>query len=181
MTTSSNSTHILDLHTQKNYDDVGGKKGISNMGFSFATLINHNTNEIFTYNESEIEDLINNLNSSGLIVGINLRKFSYKILSSYNNINFNELKTLDILDYLRKKIIFKPSVEDLFFGTLSVKRTYSNMIVPNLYKQGKLREIKEYSTQLATTISDVYSYGKNKGYVFFSDRNGQRWKISVDW
>jgi DEAD/DEAH box helicase domain-containing protein len=174
-------TYILDLQTQKTFEDVGGKKGTSQMGISFAALLKHNTDEIKVYTETDINTLLDEIFSSYLIVGLNLKKFAYKVLSGYRNSDFEGVKSLDILEYIRKKIIRRLSINDLFLGTLGINKSIDNMKIARLYKEKKIEEVKQITIQNVKALNSVYSFGKQKGYVFINDRAGQRWKISVCW
>lgn len=178
---SSSNIYIFDLQTRKTYEDVGGKKGIAQMGISFAALLNHQTDELELFTEKEVTRLIDKILSSQLIVGLNLKKFSYKVLSSFGNTDFQKIRSLDILDYLRKKIVLKPCIEDLFLGTLGINKSLDNMKITRLFKLGKTEEVKQITIQNVKALNSVYSFGKEKGHVFLNDRTGQRWKISVSW
>jgi len=183
MATGSNTrpTYILDLQTRRTYEDVSGKKGLSQMGISFAALLNHDTDEIKVYTETDITTLLDEIFLSNLIVGLNLKKFAYKVLSGYRISNFEKVSSLDILDYLRKKLIRRPSIDDLFLGTLGINKSIDNMKITRLFKEGKKEEVKEITIQNVKALNSVYSFGKQKGHVFLNDRTGQRWKISVSW
>jgi len=174
-------TYIIDLQTQKTYEDVGGKKWISQMGISFAALLNHETDEIKLYTEADINILYNNIVSSHLIVGLNLNKFAYKVLSGYRSTDFKKIKSLDILEYIRKKIVRKPCIDDLFLGTLGINKSIDNMKITRLFQEGKIEEAKQISIDNVIALNSVYSFGKHKGHVFLNDLTGQRWKISVSW
>lgn len=183
MLSSSNAsaTFILDIQTRKTYEDVGGKKGTSQMGVSYAALLNHDTDKITSYTEENINALLDEIFSSHLIVGFNLKKFVYEVLSGYRSSGFEKINSLDILEYLRKKIIHKPTINELFLGTLGIDTSIDNMKIARLFKEGKIEEVKQITTQNIKILNSVYSFGKQKGHVFINDQTGQRWKISVSW
>jgi len=174
-------TYIFDLQTQRTYEDVGGKKNITQMGISLAALLNHATGDITVFTETDADVLLNTFLSSGLIVGLNLKKFSYRILAGYRNIDFQNLNSLDLLDYLRKKIVRRPCIEDLFSGTLNLKKSIDNMKFTRLYQEGHIEQARQLIIQNVQALNSVYSFGKTNGYVYLNDPTGQRWKISVSW
>ena len=88
------ATYILDIQTRKTYEDVGGKKGTSQMGVSYAALLNHNTDEITSYTEKNINRLLEEIFSSKLIVGFNLKKFVYEVLSGYRRSGFEKINSM---------------------------------------------------------------------------------------
>lgn len=173
---------IFDLQTKLSYDDVGGKIGINKMGVAAAGLYDCLTNKFRLYHEDNIQTLIQDLFSSTLVFGSNLKRFSYKVLSGFSNNDFSTLKTIDLLDYFKKKLSFKPSTEGLCLGTLGKKKAIiTDIFVPRLYKQGKIDEINALCEKNVLDLKEFYDFGKERGFVFFTDDSGQRWKISVDW
>lgn len=177
-----NKVLIFDLYTQKSYDEVGGKKGIDQMGIAIAGLYSYETDQITLYHQDKISILIKEITSSTLIVGINLRKFIFKIISVYDNNDIANTPSLDILEHLKKKLSFKPTIEGLLAGTYNIKvNSYNLSHIPNLYKQGKGEEITEFCRQSIINIKKIYDFGKEKGYLFYNDETGQRWKINVEW
>ena len=178
---SSGETYIIDIQTRKTYEDVGGKKGTYQMGISYAALLNHDTDEITVYTEQDVNMLINNIFSSRLVVGLSLKKFIYQVLSGYGNSDFENIRSLDVLDYLRKKIIRRPSIEELLSGTLDINRSIDNMKIARLFKEGKSDEVRQITIQNVKDLNSIYTFGKQRGHVFINDDTGQRWKISVCW
>ncbi len=178
---STGATYIIDIQTRRTYEDVGGKKGTSQMGISYAALLNHDSREIIVYTEPDVNMLIDNLFSSSFVVGLNLKKFIYQVLSGYRNADFETIKSLDLLDYLRKKIIRKPTIEELLSGTLDSDRSIDNMKIARLFKDGKDEEVRQITIQNVKDLNSIYSFGKQRGHVFINDDTGQRWKISVSW
>ncbi|MBD3288086.1 hypothetical protein GF337_04725 [candidate division KSB1 bacterium] len=173
---------IVDIQTKKSYDDVGGKKNMDQMGVSVAGLYNHDTKKITFYNQEQMPQFIEVLHSSQLVVGINLKRFVYKLLSSMFDNNFSSLNSIDVLEYFKKKLSFKPTLEGLFRGTLDISKSLPNdNYVPRLYKEGKLEEIHAICEDNITDLIKFYDFGKEKGYIFYEDKTGQRWKISVKW
>ena len=177
-----NKVLILNLQTKKSFDDVGGKKAIEKMGVSVAGLYDYSTDKLTLHEEENINSLIEELLSSSLIVGINLKRFSYRVLSAFSENDFNKFASLDILEYLKKKLSFKPTYEGLFNGTLGIKKILRNeTYIPRLFKQGKIDEIRAYCEDNIYDLKKLYDFGRKKSHIFYSDNSGQRWKISVNW
>ena len=183
MTTGSSAStiYILDVQTRKTYEDVGGKKGTSQLGVSYAALLNHGTDDISVYTELDINILLDKIFSSHLVIGLNLKKFAYTVLSGYRNAEFDLINSLDIVDDVRKKIIRKPCIEELFSGTLDISREIDNMKIARQFKQGGVEEVKKITIQNVIDLNSVYVFGKQRGHVFINDATGQRWKIPVSW
>jgi DEAD/DEAH box helicase domain-containing protein len=177
-----NNILIFDLYTRKSYDDVGGKKNITDMGIAIAGIFSYSRNELTFFEEENVNSLIQELTTAELIVGVNLKKFCYKVLATFTDNELANFQTLDILEHLKKNLSFIPTLEDLMSGTLGIKKEAKNeLLVPRLVKQGRSEEIKEYCKHNILEIKDLYDFGRKKGYLFYTESTGQRWKISVNW
>jgi len=176
------NTLILELFTKKSYDDVGGKKAIDKMSISIAGIYDYSNSNLQFYEEEAIQSLIEKLKSSSLIVGINLKKFGYRVLSAFTDYDFDNLTTLDLISSIKKKLSFPPTYEGIFDGTLDIHKQLRNEnFIPRLFKQGRYDEIKTFCESNILDMKKLYDFGKKKGYIFYNEKFGQRWKISVDW
>lgn len=173
---------IVDVQTRLSYDDVGGKKGMNKMGISVAGLYDYSKNELTLYSEQQLPEFINVIQSSTLLFGVNLKRFVLKFLSSILDFNINQTQLLDLIDHLKKRLSFRPTLEGLFQGTLGIKKEPLNdNYIPRLFKQGKIDEIRSICEENILDLKKLYDYGRAKGYIIFEDKTGQRWKISVEW
>lgn len=177
-----NKVVIVDIQTKKSYDDIGGKKNMDQMGVSIAGLYCYDKKELTFYKQEQMPQFIEILQSAQLIVGINLKRFVYKLLVSMFDNDYSNLNSIDLLEYFKKKLTFKPTLEGLFRGTLDISKSLPNdNYVPHLYKEGKFNEIHTICEANITDLKKFYDFGKEKGYILYEDKTGQRWKISVNW
>ncbi len=177
-----NKVVIVDVQTKKSYDDVGGKRNMNHMGVSVAGLFNYEKKELTFYKQEQMPQFIEVLQASELVVGINLKRFVFKLLASMFDNNFSCLNSIDVLEYFKKKLSFKPTIEGLFRGTLDVSKSLPNdNYIPRLFKEGRIDEIHTICEDNITDLKKFYDFGKEKGYIFYVDKTGQRWKISVNW
>lgn len=108
----------LGLSTQKNAVQVGGWSNIDQMGLKVALTYDTKTKKQHSYTESEISSLIDNLQTSDLIVGFNQLRFDYKVLSAYTDIDLSKLPNFDMLSKIESTLRFRVSREDLAKYTL---------------------------------------------------------------
>ncbi len=174
-------TYIFDLQTIYTFDDVGGKKFIEKMGISFAAFLNYETQQLSLFNQEQIEQVLELLHSAALIVGVNLSQFSLKLVEAFTKTDLTTINALDIIKDIKKKIHYKPDAVDIFMPTVGVRFDCDYLHIPRLLRLGKNDEAKYFFIQSVQHIYQLYRFGKNKGFIYFNDRTGQRWKISVDW
>ncbi len=175
------AVYIIEAQPRRTYEEVGGKKNISHMGISYVALVEHPTDRISVYSESEIMACLDAIASAHRIVGYHLDKFIFPLLSGYRNIDVSRLHRLDLLDYISRKIGRKIELNDLLFGTLGIKRSVDPMKMARLFQQGKNELVEQATVQVAKDLAAIYRWGKEKGYVILNGPFDQRWKISVAW
>ena len=81
------------------------------------------------------------------MVGFNIKRFDYLVLSGYSDFNFQILPTLDILEDIHKQLGYRISLDNLARATLGTKKSADGLQALRWWKQGKLSEIIEYCTQ----------------------------------
>jgi DEAD/DEAH box helicase domain-containing protein len=68
--------------------------------------------EVFT--EEQVRPLVSTLRRADLVVGFNLKRFDYRVLSGYTGADYTRLvKTLDLLEDLQKNVGFRVGLDHL--------------------------------------------------------------------
>lgn len=166
----NDGTIYLDIETQhlitefpgdwKREDNYGRLK-IAELG-----LLRDGTFE--TYEEKDIDQLIDQLNDSSLIVGHNIIKFDYKVLGHYVGKDDMEKfydKTFDtMIEFSR----FTGrggwvSLDDLARRNFGMSKTEESMNIPKMWRDGKREEVKSYLLNDLKMTEKVYLHGKKGG------------------
>lgn len=136
---------ILDIETTEPITD---KNNISTLQISLAGIIVKGKTQFFT--KENISELFTTLDSAELIVGHNLFAFDYLVLQKYTTINLIEKyqhKTFDTFRILEKKTDRRISLNDLAIKNLGISKNGKGIDAPQLFKEGKIEELKEYLTK----------------------------------
>lgn len=172
---------VLDIETQRSAQEVGGWHNADQMRVSCAVLYDARQDAFLEFLEDEIPLLIEHLNALDLIVGFNIERFDYKVLSGYSDADFWRLPTLDILSDVHRRLGYRLSLGHLAEVTLGSPKTADGLQALRWWKQGRLKEIITYCTHDVKITRDLYLYGKNKGYLLFNNKAGNTVRIPVDW
>ena len=87
----------FDLETQKSAEDVGGWNNISKMAMSVGVTYSTQRGEYRIYGETEVDELLKELQRADLVVGFNQLRFDYEVLHGYTVFDLTQLPTLDML------------------------------------------------------------------------------------
>ena len=172
---------VIDIETQRSAEDVGGWHRADLMGISCAVLYDSKENEFLEFLENQVSQLIERLQQFEVVVGFNIKRFDYRVLSAYSNFDFKALPTLDILEEIHKRLGYRLSLEHLARITLDVKKTADGLQALRWWKQGRIREIVDYCKNDVAITRDLFLYGKKHGYLLFQNKAGNTVRLPVDW
>lgn len=153
-----------------------------------AGLMDHEGNvKIFT--EENIEELFNALESVDLIIGHNLLRFDYIVLSPYYSSmdvveKFQE-KTFDTMKELEKVTGIWTGLEDLGQLNLRIHKSEDTLKIPAMWRDGKHDEVKAYLRTDLEITKGIYNYGKTKGELKYTHKEYREIKgvrtVKVHW
>jgi DEAD/DEAH box helicase domain-containing protein len=165
-------TLVLDLETQKSFDEVGGRENFHLLGVSVAGLYSYRSQAFRTFIESEITSLLPVLESAELVIGFNVKRFDYAVLEPYFKRRLAHLRTLDILEEVTKTLGHRLSLDSLVSATLGRKKLGSGLDALKYFKAGRMDKLKEYCLEDVRLTRDLYEYGKRHGRLLYYARRG---------
>lgn len=173
---------FFDLETQKTAQDVGGWQNIHLMRVSVAVLFDSLENRFVVYDEGQIEALLAHLEKADLIVGFNVKRFDYTVLSAYTSKQLTRLPTFDILEDLFHRLGFRLSLEHLAAETLNRQKTANGLQAVEWFRQGDFERLTEYCRQDVAATRDLFFYGLENSHLIFRERReDRRVRLSLDW
>ena len=172
---------VFDVETQRSAQEVGGWHRADLMGISCVVLYDSKEDEFFEYLDDKVSLLVEHLKRFELIVGFNIKRFDFRVLSGYSNFAFKKLPVLDILEEVHKRLGYRLSLEHLARETLNAQKTADGLQALRWWKQGRIREIIDYCKQDVAITRDLFLYGEQNGYLLFKNKAGNKVRIPVDW
>lgn len=172
---------VLDIETQRSAQEVGGWHNADQMLVSCAVLYDSKKDAFLEFLEDQIPLLIEHLTGLDLIVGFNIERFDYRVLSGYSDTDFRVFPTLDILSEVHRRLGYRLPLGHLAEVTLGVPKTADGLQALRWWQQGRLREIIDYCKHDVQITRDLYLYGKSKGYLLFNNKAGNTVRIPVSW
>lgn len=175
-------TIVLDLETQKSFDEVGGRENFHLLRVSVVGLYSYEAQAFKTYTEWEVPSLLPILESAQLVIGFNIKRFDYAVLEPYFKRALTHLRTLDILEEVTKVLGHRLSLESLTSATLGQKKLGSGLDALKYFKAGQMDKLKEYCLEDVRLTRDLYEYGKRYGKLLYYEQRGlQIASLPVSW
>jgi len=172
---------VFDLETKRSANEVGGWGNTYLMGMALAVVWDGLDQKFYTFQESEVEKLIQKLITADLIVGFNQIKFDYTVLSAYTDFDFSSLPTFDLLLDFKNRIGRLISLGDLAQATLSRNKIGNGLESLKWVKQGRFDLVEEYCRKDVELTRDLFYFGLEKRFLLFADNKGELMKLSLDW
>jgi DEAD/DEAH box helicase domain-containing protein len=171
----------FDLETQKSADEVGGWDKIRDMRMSIGVTYSTGRGDYRIYGESDINDLLVELQRADLVVGFNNLGFDYEVLHGYTVFDLRQLPTLDMLVELKKTLAHRLSLDSIAHATMGVEKTAEGLQAIRWFKQGKLVEIAEYCCYDVKITKLVHEYGAANKQLFYTNKFGAKLSVPVSW
>ena len=171
---------VLDLETRKSAEEVGGWNRAHLMEVSCVVVWDSLDDVFHTYLADEIPALIRHLKEADLVVGFNIQRFDYQVLSGYSGFDFAGLPTLDLLLRVRERLGYRLSLDHLGSETLKSVKSADGLQALKWWKEGKLEEIITYCRQDVALTRDLYLFGRKNGHLLFRNKAGHQVRLPVN-
>ncbi len=172
---------FFDLETQRLANEVGGWKNCHLMRVSVAVLIEEPSGATHVFREDEVGELIRLLQQMDLVVGFNIKRFDYRVLSAYTTENLNNLPTFDILELLHRQIGFRLSLDHLARETLGASKLADGLEAVRWFRNGDWDKLTAYCKEDVELTRGIFHHALDKGYLVYRNRQGRSLRIPTRW
>jgi DEAD/DEAH box helicase domain-containing protein len=160
---------VLDLETQKSFEEVGGRGKNHLLKVSVCGIYDYSQDKYSIYEESELPRLAPILQTADVIIGFNNRAFDSVVLQPYLNFNILEVPHLDLLEEVVKVLGRRLSLELIAQGTLGKGKIGSGRDALLYYKNGRMDLLKKYCLDDVRVTRLVYEYALKNGKLLYRD------------
>ncbi len=176
-------TVLFDIETLRSAADVGGWRKAHRMGVAVGVVCHLEEGRFAIYPESEVRGLSDELRAATLVIGFNIRRFDYKVLSGYTGVDYSRLvPTLDLLEDVYARAGRRIGMGHLAQETLGTDKSADGLQSLEWVRQGRLDLVEAYCRKDVEILRDLYLHGRREGCLFYRDRRRDlRVRICVDW
>jgi DEAD/DEAH box helicase domain-containing protein len=160
---------VLDLETQKSFDEVGGRGKNHLLKISVCGVYDYITDKYYAYEENEIPKLAPILQQADQIIGFNIKDFDFEVIQPYLNFNIHEVPSLDLLEEIEKVLQHRIKLETVAQGTLGTGKSGNGLEAILYYKNGRMDLLKKYCLDDVKITKQVYEYALKNGKVLYKD------------
>lgn len=173
---------VIDLETKRTFDEVGGRDHLDQLEVTVVGVFDYGTEEYTVFEEREIGKLQNLLINASLIVGFNHVSFDLPVLQPYLSIDVSQLPVFDIMVDFQTRMGHRIGLDSIAQATLGVGKTGHGLDAIRYYREGKMKELKDYCLNDVKVTKEVFDYGLTNGKIYYLSKMGnQKKEVPIDW
>lgn len=159
---------VFDLETQNIFQDVGSSDPTA-LDISVATFYESDTDRYTTVTIDELETVWPILERADALVGYNSNHFDIPLLNKYYPGDLTQIKSIDLLEYIRESLGRRIRLDDVAKATIGAKKSADGLQAVRWWREGKIKEIMKYCEQDVKVTKKVFDYAMEHGHVLFKD------------
>lgn len=160
---------ILDLETQKLFEEVGGRGKNHLLKISVCGIYDYTTDRYQIFREHEIPKLSSILQTADQIIGYNIKDFDFEVLRPYLNFNIDAVPYFDILEEIGKVLGHRIKLDDVAQATLGTGKTGSGKEAILYFRQGRWDLLEKYCLDDVKITKQIYDYAFKNGKLLYRD------------
>lgn len=160
---------VLDLETQKSFDEVGGRGKNHLLKISVVGIYDYAQDKYLTFEEHELPRLAPLLQTADQIIGYNIKDFDFEVIQPYLNFNIFEVPYLDLLEEVVKAIGHRIKLESVAQGTLGTGKSGNGLEAILYFKNGRMDLLKKYCLDDVKITKQVYEYALKNQKILYQD------------
>ena len=172
---------VLDVETRRAAADVGGWNRADRMGVSVAVLYDAADDSYTPYEQDAVPEMLDRLRAADLVVGFNISRFDYAVLSPFAPYDLHTLPTLDMLTKVKDRLSYRISLDNLAQATFGTPKSADGLQALQWWKEKRLDLIAEYCRKDVEITRALFLHGREKGYLLFTNKAGQAVRVPVAW
>ncbi len=174
-------TVVIDIETKNTFFDVG-RDNFGGLEISLVGLYSYNHDKYIAFEETELEKAGEYLKNSELIVGFAITRFDLPVMAKHYDFDLFSIPRIDILDEIELLTGKRIGLDLLAQTNLGVGKNGHGLEAANLYKEGKINELKNYCLNDVKITKELYDLAKKQGHLMVPQRSEpQPVKVSFDW
>ncbi|MBZ2173181.1 DEAD/DEAH box helicase [Desulfovibrio sp. DS-1] len=172
---------VLDVETRRAAAEVGGWHRADRMGVSVAVLYDAADDSYTPYEQDAVPEMLHRLRAADLVVGFNISRFDYAVLSPFAPYDLHTLPTLDMLTKVKDRLSYRISLDNLAQATFGTPKSADGLQALQWWKEKRLDLIAEYCRKDVEITRALFLHGREKGYLLFTNKAGQAVRVPVAW
>ena len=172
-----NDIIVYDIETQESFQQVGSRDP-KKLHISVLGAYSYNEREFFSYTEEQLPQFWKRIEQCQMVVGFNNHSFDDQVLSTYFP-EMAKVQSFDMLAEVQRALGFRLRLDNLAQASLGAAKSGDGLHDIALFAEGRIDELTSYCLDDVKITHELYEFGKNNGFVRYSDLKGLK-QVAVD-
>lgn len=131
---------------------------VRDMELSVIAIHDSLDDKYLSYTKDELSDLWPILERADMLIGYNSNHFDLPILNKYYPGDLMRIRSLDILEEIKKTLGRRLKLEKIAQGTLGRGKSGDGLEAVRWWKAGEVEKVKKYCIEDVRITKDIYDY-----------------------
>ncbi len=164
---------VFDIET-KNFSNDTDK-----IDLALVAIHDSETDLYSTYLEDELVKLWPILERADILIGFNSDHFDIPILNKYYPGDLSKIKSLDILNEIKKTYGRRMRLDQIAEATLGRHKSGAGADAANWWNSGEVERVRQYCIDDVKITKDIYEYALSHNKLLFAE-GGRKNEIPLD-
>lgn len=178
---------VFDIETKNTFQDVGSNDPAS-LDLSLVGIYDYENDSYQSFLEEDLGKLWPIFEKADMIIGFNSDHFDIPILNKYYSGNLEQIKSLDILNEIKKSLGRRVSLSQVAEATLGKGKIGKGLDAIKWWKEGDIESLRKYCLEDVLITKEVYDYAllnknlkyKENGIVLSVPLDVELWEKKED-
>ncbi len=171
---------VFDIETKNTFQDTGSNDPAS-LDLSLVGIYDYETDSYQSFLEEELGKLWSIFEKADMIIGFNSDHFDIPILNKYYSGNLLQIKSLDILNEIKKSLGRRVSLSQVAEATLGKSKLGKGLDAIKWWKDGDIESLRKYCLEDVLITKEVYDYALlNKNLKYKENGNSLLIPLNVE-
>jgi len=174
---------VLDLETQYEFADVGGRAYPHLLKISVAGVYSYKKDKFMIFEENQIGEFEKILKDAALVIGFNTKYFDYLVLQPYmKEVDLKDIPSCDIMEDIANVLGHRLSLDVIAGATLGMKKSGHGLDAVKYFREGDMDKLKSYCLDDVRITRDIFDYGRKFEKIYFNEKGSEeKLPIPVYW
>jgi DEAD/DEAH box helicase domain-containing protein len=163
---------VYDLETKETFQDVGSRDP-RKLHISLLGMYSYRDNTYLAFTENELPQFWRRLEQCDLVVGFNNKGFDDQVVAAYFP-EISKIPSFDMLEEIANRLGFRVKLDNLAQATLGEAKSGDGLKAIELYRAGKIDELRDYCLDDVKITHKLYEHGKQYGRLSYTDLQGKK-------
>ena len=160
---------VLDIETKNTFQDIGRNEPAL-LDISLLVVYEYETDTYHSFLQEDFPKLWPILERSDMIIGYNSDHFDIPLLNKYYAGDLTQIKSLDLLNEVRKVLGRRVKLDQFAEGTLGKnKLASSGLQAIDWWKAGEIEKIRKYCEEDVRITKEIYDHAMKTGELTFKE------------